>query len=139
VNLKNIDIFEHTADVGLRLERPSREQLFRDAAMGMFYIIAPDNLFEPTIEFTVTVDGADDEELMVSWLSELNFYFQTKQYVPVEMDIDIIDNHLVAQIKCDKVDRQRHNIEIEIKAVTFHKIYVKPEKDMWTAQVIFDI
>ncbi len=137
--MKNIDIFEHTADVGIRLSRPTREVLFRDAALGMFSIIAPDNVFQPHFDYTVQVSGADNEELLVNWLSELNFYFQTEQYVPVEMDFDMTAQKLVARVRGDRVDQNKHNVEIEIKAVTYHKIFVRQEDGLWKAQVIFDI
>ena len=137
--MENIEIFEHTADVGIRLKRPSREELFHDAAMGMFYIIAPENKFLPHIEYSITVVGADDEELMVNWLSELNFYFQTVLYVPVEIKLEVFDHRLDAHIYGDVIDQTTHNVEIEIKAVTYHKIYVRREHDLWAAQIIFDI
>lgn len=137
--MKNIDIFEHTADVGIRLSRRTREVLFRDAALGMFHIIAPDNVFQTHLDYTVKVTGADNDELLVNWLSELNFYFQTEQYVPVEMDIDMTAHQLDARVKGERVDHNKHNVEIEIKAVTYHKIFVKQEDGLWQAQVIFDI
>lgn len=137
--MNNIEILEHTADVGIRLSRSTREALFRDAAFGMFHIIAPKNIFQPKIEYSVTVDGADDEELMVNWLSDLNFYFQTEQYVPFEITLDIAEYKLVAHIKGDIVDRNIYNVEVEIKAVTYHKIFVSQKNGLWNAQVIFDI
>ncbi len=137
--MQNIEIFEHTADVGIRLSRPTREALFRDAALGMCHIIAPGNVFRTPVDYTVEVTGADDEELMVNWLSELNFYLQTKQYVPVEMTLKMSDTQLAARISGDVLDRNLHNVEIEIKAVTFHKIIVEQKNGQWRAQIIFDI
>lgn len=137
--MENIEIFEHTADVGIRLSRSTQTELFRDTAIGMFQIIAPGNIFRSQIEYTVSVDGADDEELMVNWLSELNFFFQTKNYVPVEMKLDFSGHQLVAQINGDVIDRTVHNVEIEIKAVTYHKLIVAKENELWKTRVIFDI
>ena len=64
--MKSIEIFEHTADIGIRLERPTRELLFNDAAMGMFHIIAPGNKFQTQIEYKAIVDGADNACLHVA-------------------------------------------------------------------------
>ena len=127
--MKNIEIFEHTADVGIRLSRSTREELFQDAALAMFHIIAPENAFRSRIKYSVTVDGADDEELMVNWLSDLNYYFQTEQYVPVEIKLDMIQDKLNADIKGDIVNRNKHNIETEIKAVTYHNLQVIETKE----------
>ena len=36
------ELFEHTADLGLRIRAPNLETLFRDAATGLFAMIAED-------------------------------------------------------------------------------------------------
>lgn len=137
--MQNIEYFDHTADVGIRLQRSSREALFRDAAFGMFYIIAPNNDFQAQTDYEISVENDDPETVMVNWLSELNYYFQVEGYVPVNMDIHFDDSGLHAKITGDIADPSVHNIETEIKAVTYHKIYVKQKNDAWQAQIIFDI
>ena len=137
--MQNIEYFDHTADVGIRLQRSSREALFRDAAFGMFYIIAPNNDFQAQTDYEISVENDDPETVMVNWLSELNYYFQVEGYVPVNMDIHFDDSELHAKITGDIADPSVHNIETEIKAVTYHKIYVKQKNDAWQAQIIFDI
>ena len=137
--MKDIDFFEHTADVGFRLQRPTRELLFADAARGMFYLIAPDSEFSSEIRKSVSAQGDDDEQLFVNWLSELNVIFQTELFVPVEFDsIKMTADSISAQVSGERVNPEKHNIELEIKAVTYHKLYVKHENE-WKAQVIFDI
>jgi len=113
--------------------------LFRDTAFGMFHIIAPDNDFHARVRYETDLESDDLEELMVNWLSELNFYFQVKHYVPVKITLSFRQSGLTARISADIVDRSIHNIQTEIKAVTFHKIMVNHEKGLWKAQVIFDI
>lgn len=137
--MENIEFFDHTADIGIRLSRPSLKELFRDAALAMFELIAPNNKFRPILSYKISVDGKNLEELMVNWLSEINFYFQVNGYVPVYIDVVIHSTHVTAQIQGDIIDRSVHNVEVEIKAVTFHKIDVRRADNMCKAQVIFDI
>ena len=138
--MKNFEFFEHTADVGLRLQRPTREQLFVDAARGMVELIAPNNDWHPKISKFVRAEGEDDEQLLVNWLSELNFLFQTELLVPVEFrSVKMTASEIRVELTADRVHPDVHNIELEVKAVTYHKISVKQENDTWTAQVIFDI
>ena len=137
--MNNVDFFEHTADVGFRLQRPTRELLFADAARAMLGLIAPDSQFSAEISKSVSAQGDDDEQLFVNWLSELNVIFQTELFVPVEFEsIEMMPDSITAQVKGGRVNPEKHNIELEIKAVTYHKLYVKQE-DEWKAQVIFDI
>lgn len=137
--MQDIEFFDHTADVGFRLARPSLEELFRDAAFGMFDIVAPGNVFQNLVDYEIAVRADELEELLVNWLSELNFYFQVKGYVPVAISVELQENRLSAKIQGSLIDLAIHQVAIEIKAVTFHKIYVRQENNLWHAQVIFDI
>lgn len=137
---KEIEILDHTGDIGIRIHAPSLEELFRLAAKGMFQIM----LFHPAekqeTEFQVTLQANDLEQLMVNWLSELNFLFQTEQFVLADVaEIAIDNNSLMATVSGELFEPDKHQLHTEIKAVTFHKIYVKQEKSGWTAQLIFDI
>ena len=136
----NIQFLEHTADIGIKIKAPSLEQLFILAAEGMFEIIIPDRKVNSVEQIFINVDAMDIEELIINWLSELNFLFQTRQFLPAEfMTLKIKENTLSATVAGEQLDPVRHPVEIEIKAVTFHKLYVRQENDVWTAQIIFDI
>ncbi len=137
--MHEIEFFDHTADIGFRLQRPSKKELFRDAALAMFHVIEPDTRYRSLVDYEITVESQDLEELMVNWLSELNFYFQIEGYVPLNIRLTFAANGLTALIQGYVVNHAVHNSEVEIKAVTYHKIYVKQVDGLWKAQVIFDI
>ena len=137
--MTDFEIFEHTADIGLRLARPTLAGLYRDATFAFFQIIAPGTEFRPVVQRLIKVHGDDAEQLLVNWLSELNVIYQTEQFAPAKIDVSIKIDVLEATVWGGIVDPQKHNIEIEIKAVTYHKIYVKREADLWRAQIILDI
>jgi SHS2 domain-containing protein len=136
----DIEFLDHTADIGIKIFAPSMEQLFLTAAEGMFEIIIPNRKVNSVKEINVKVDALDREELIISWLSELNFLFQTRLFLPNTISIqNISDTFLSATVFGEQIDLIRHPVETEIKAVTFHKLYVHQQKDKWTAQIIFDI
>lgn len=135
-----IEYIEHTADVGLKITAPSIEQLFMLAAEGMFEIIIPERKVNSTEKIKVTVNAIDREELIINWLSELNFLFQTRQFLLKKVAaLEISDIFLSATIYGEKINPAKHPVETEIKAVTFHKLYVRQQEKIWTAQIIFDI
>jgi SHS2 domain-containing protein len=136
-----IEILDHTADIGLRLRRPTLEALFVDAALAMFQkIIAPAAHFEAMVEEQITLQAADLEQLFVAWLAEVNFLFQTRLFVPVAIHLSFTaENEIVAHLSGECIDREKHEIAAEIKGVTFCMLNIQQEKSGWLAQVIFDI
>ncbi len=135
----DFEIIDHTADIGIRLKRSTREALFRDAALAMFRLVIPEGGIQPAVERRLRVRGQDDEQLMVEWLSRLNFLFQTRLFVPAEIDLCFYGNELRALLRGETVDPRVQPPALEIKAVTFHNLEVKRNGDGWSAQVIFDV
>ena len=134
--------FEHTGDIGLTFWADDMAELFRQSAMGMFHLMVatPANLVEQRSRIIHSA-GENPEELLVNWLSELNFNFSHfhEIYSRIEI-IELDDKHLVAELFGEKLNTQLHRIKLEIKAVTFHQLSVeKLDDNTWRGQVIFDI
>jgi SHS2 domain-containing protein len=68
---------EHTADVGIEVDAPSRETLFAEAAVALADTLTASRAVRPALEREVEVEAADDELLLVDFLSEVLFLFET--------------------------------------------------------------
>ncbi len=138
------ELLDHTGDVGLRIWADTLPELFAEAAHGMFELMLENlSAVRPIHRREVLVRGSDLEELFVNWLSELNFLFSTEGELLSRFRIhEVTEQRVKAQVAGERLDPLRHEIRLEIKAVTFHNLYVGPardEPDGWEAQVIFDI
>ncbi len=137
---RRIELLDHTGDVGVRVRAADLPQLFTLAAKAMFQIICPRCVVRRVLTRHVTVAGEDLAQLLVNWLSELNFWFCTEQELYGQFRVSSLDGRsLRAVVAGEKVDPRRHAIRTEIKAVTYHKLYVSQQENGWEAQVIFDI
>ena len=52
---------------------------------------------------------------------------------------DIARHVAIANLSGETYDATRHEIKIEVKAVTYHQLQIARETDHWTARVILDI
>jgi SHS2 domain-containing protein len=131
---------DHTADVGIQVFGATVAELFENAATGLFEIIANLEKVQPKAERWVEVGASDLEALLVNWLSELNFLFFTKREIYKEFAVkNLSETKLTARVRGEAVDYERHEIYTEVKAVTFHKLYIKETPEGFEAQVIFDL
>jgi SHS2 domain-containing protein len=128
---------DHTADVGIRAYGATLEELFENAAAGMFSLIADPAKVKPVGEVEVRVQGEDLEELMVNWLQELLFLHETQRLLLCEFDVKLQGLTLRASARGEKIDKRHHDLKAVVKAVTYHKIKVDPKKGV--AEIIFDI
>lgn len=131
---------DHTADVGYRLFAPTLAELFAVAGRALFDAITDLDTIAPKFARTIEVEAGDVEALLVTWLSELNFYCITEFELFREFAIESISMNAVrATVRGEKIDPARHVIQTEIKAVTYHELYVRQTENGWEAQVIFDV
>ena len=133
-------ILPHTADAGLRVEAKDLETLFAEAAQGLFSLILS-NLddVQPTTTREVAIDGDDIEYLLFDWLSELLFIFESERLLLRVFNVSLGPRGLIASVAGELVDRSRHQMEHEIKAITYHGLLVERTDHGWIAEVIVDI
>ena len=138
--LQKYQYIDHTADLGIKVFGDTLAELFENAAFGLFDNITNLEKVSPNSEFSVEVQATDREALLVNWLSELNYLFLTRKELFESFHITEMNNeHLTATVEGEKLDIGRHEIYTEVKAVTYHKLYVKKSDQGWEAQVIFDL
>jgi SHS2 domain-containing protein len=138
----SIETFDHTADVGLRVRGRDLDDLFRTAAEGLFdYVVA--NRAEVGTADVEKVSLRDDTtaDLLASWLSELIFRSETLHRVYREFEVFVGEDglRLDATIRGEAIDRDRHVLDHEVKAVTRHGLKLEREGDGWVAELILDI
>lgn len=135
---------DHTADIALEISGSNYEELFVAAFYGL-----KDSLLELSeaernrIEKSINLEEDSIEELIVSFLDEMNFYFENQKIFPLEMKkIKITKNddsfRLDAAILFGNITADDH-IKSEIKAITFHQLDVKKINNVYKTIIVFDI
>lgn len=134
------ELIDHPADFGIRVFGSSVEDLFRNAALGLFDQLTDIQLLVGNIEKTIVIDGDDYPDLMVNWMRELLYLWNAQEYLLKDVTkISINDFRLEAIILIEPYDQNRHPIKTEIKAVTYYKIEAHQTASGWEAVIIFDV
>ena len=137
---KPFEVVEHTADIGIQVSGETREALFRNAALGMMSLIVDVHRVRPDTAEMIRVEGGDNVDLLVNWLSELLFRFDARQRVYSEFEIEPIKTQaLTATVRGEDFGPDRHRPDTEIKAVTYHEACVEESDRGWRAYVLFDV
>lgn len=140
--MKNdFELIDHTADIGLRAYGIDLSQVFANAARGMFSLITDVELVKESLYRDVEVTAPDKEILLVGWLNELIFLFDTELILFRRFYIrSQTDTELKARCYGEKIDKSRHELKRGIKAATYHMLKIEQENSYdYRAQVLFDI
>jgi SHS2 domain-containing protein len=134
------ELFGHTADLGLRIRAADLDTLFGEAAQALFSAIVEDlDSVRPSQRIEVTLQGKDREYLLFDWLRELLYHLDAERLLFGKFEVHMRDDGLTASAWGEPIDPSRHNLEHEVKAITYHGLRVEKIGAGWEAEVIVDI
>jgi len=138
--MKRYEQFPHTADIGVRVYGREPKELFANAAFAMFDILADLEGLSGDIVETFELEAPNHEELLVSWLDELLYYFYTKQLIFFRFQIDeLTATGLKAKAFGRSVGANRNRLKTEIKAATYSDLKIAKTSDGYEVEIIFDV
>ena len=136
---KDFEILDHTADVGIIAYGADLKQAFASAARALFSLITELDDVEEIIHQDIKLTASDKESLLVGWLNELIYRFDTEGILFKRFDISqLSDTHLEARGYGEKVDSSKHSLKTGVKGATYHMLKVD-KTDGFRVQVLFDI
>jgi SHS2 domain-containing protein len=136
---KDFEILDHTADVGIIAYGADMKQAFANAGRALFSLITELDEIKEVLHRDAELTATDEESLLVEWLNELIYQFDTEGIIFKRFDVSQLDNtRLKARGYGEKVDRARHKLKREVKAATYHMLKVERNNGA-KVQVLFDI
>ena len=137
--MARFEVVDHTADIGLIAYGSTLEEVFVNAAYGMFSLIADLDQVEERIHREIETEAPDQGELLVTWLNELLYFFDAESLLFKRFEILRLDQTwLQARAFGEKVDPTRHRVKTAVKAATYHLLKLE-EGNGLRAQIIFDV
>jgi len=132
------------ADVAFEAEGRTEQELFESAALAVTHTMIRDasQLASGTIR-KVQLRGKDIEKLLYDFLEELIFLKDTELllFKGISVHLRKLDSsyELEAELRGEKLDPQKHELLVDVKAVTLHRFSVKYEQGIWKCLVVLDV
>ncbi len=137
--MKRYAIIEHTADIGFVAYGKDKKELFSNAAFALFEIMTDLEKVSESASWHVEVKAADEIELLVRWLNELLYLFDSEKVLLRRFDIkELSDGFIKAEVFGEVRDPARHPIKLGVKSATYHMLEILKNR-YYHARVILDI
>jgi SHS2 domain-containing protein len=138
--VKNYELIEHTADIGIRIFGSRKEDIFINAAYAMFDIMVESKAIDFKLKHSLTIKAADTEELLICFLNELIYLFVSKEFLPAKFKIVEMDRQcLSVEVSGERFNPKRHKLKTEIKAATYHNLKIEKNTAGYQTEIIFDV
>ncbi len=130
-------LIDHTADMMVKAFGKTLEECFANAGYALFDQTVDLSNIGTTEEIDIRVTGEDDEDRLFSFLSELLFIEDADNLILKELSVSFDGDDVTCHAKGERLDRSRHRIRSEVKAVTYHMMEI--DRDTPSVTVLFDV
>ena len=133
-----------TADVAVEVTGADLEDIFASAAEALLAItVAAPQAVRNSLQIEVALEAESAEMLLFDFLQELVFLKDRDQILLRVDRIDITPGGDGCQMKAllagEQLDYARHDLVVDVKAVTMHQFHLALTPAGWQARVVFDI
>ncbi len=145
---RSVWTFDHPSDIGLEASADSPGELMAALAEGLAGEICDRSLVRAAGERTLAVSvesrtasggGVDYESLAVDLLTVVMNEVQVRHFMVREAVVEIAPSRAVVRLSGERYAPSRHEIKVEIKAVTYHQLTIERGDEKWFGRVILDI
>jgi SHS2 domain-containing protein len=127
------------ADVSIEVWAETIEGLFQDSGLAVSEVMVDTKTVEQKIELDISLNSTSVEMLLYDFLSEIVYLKDAKSLLFSRFDVKINELDLFAKLWGEKIDRERHHLRTDVKAVTLYRFEVKKENGIWKAEFVLDI
>ena len=132
-----------TADCAVEIEAVTLPGIFVDAAKSLTARMIDPATVRSVQSWKIELSEDNIRDLLYSWLSELVFIRDSENVLFSEFEVGNLRTNgecsLSAVARGEKINHDRHDIVVEVKAVTMHLFNVEKQGNSWKAFVVFDL
>ncbi|MDG6913729.1 MAG: archease [Nitrososphaerota archaeon] len=129
------------ADIAFEAEGASLDELFEACAVAVTDIMVDPTTLRPTLGREITLTSDDADRLLYDFLTELIIAKDVDSLLFRDYSVKVSSDgrSLRATARGEPIDRERHTLRNDVKAVTMHMFGVRHEQGRWKATVVLDI
>ena len=131
------------ADIAIEAFGKDINELFENAAFAISDLSANLEIINNQETKTLIFENSKVEDLLFDFLSEIIYIKDTDSFIFKNSSVKIEEKNgkyfLEAKLSGEKIDRERHELKADIKAITFHMFKIEKMENKWNAFFVVDV
>jgi len=129
------------ADIAFEAEADTVNGLFETCALAITDIMVDPRTLQSTVKREFKLESVDLDRLLYDFLTELIIVKDVDSLLfgAYEVRVNPRRTSLSAVATGEAIDRDRHRLRNDVKAVTMHLFGIRQEGKRWTTKVVLDI
>jgi len=132
-------ILDHTADIMFECYGKNLDELFEHAAIACTDVMVERGSLKKKIKKEIRLQNDKVDNLLFDFLEEIIYLKDAELLLFKNFKVSVKEGKLKAACFGEKINREKHKLKLDVKAVTLHKFEVKKTAKGWKAVFILDI
>jgi SHS2 domain-containing protein len=138
--MKTYKLLDHTADIGIEVWGKTKKDALANTVEAMFDLIADSENVSAVQAKQLSIGGTDTADMLINLLREALYLFHAEAWLCKKCEIlELNKQKITAEFWGEPYDAKKHQLKMEIKAVTYHTLKIERVEKGWRARVIFDV
>ena len=136
------EYIDHTADIVVKISADSMNDLFYQGAEALINRSVSEVRFRETEIKKINLNEYSAEELLASFLNEINFLFTVRKWLVkkiIRLSIEEYESIWQLKAECEGGSRVEFEPKDEIKTVTFDQMEIRLINGLYETTIVFDI
>lgn len=132
--------FHHQADIGIRGIGKTLSEALEEGAAALMAVICSPETVEPKDCVEIECEADETDLLFADWINALIYEMDIRKMLFSRFEVQIEKHKLIGTAWGEKVDADRHELAVEVKAATFMELKAYKNNDgQWVAQCVVDV
>lgn len=130
------------ADVAFSAEAPDLEGLLVEGAKATFEVMVKLEDVKPKMKRAIALEAPTPEKLFFAWIEELIYLKDADALVFSKFEAKVTEGQslrLQGSAWGEKINPKKHTLNVDVKAITYHRFSVEKAGKGWKAFVVLDI
>ena len=129
------------ADIAFEAEADSVEGLFESCALAITDIMVDPETLRPSVVRKFVLEAPDLDRLLYDFLTELIVVKDVDSLLFGKFEVEVKPDvpSLKVRARGEAIDRERHRLRNDVKAVTMHLFGIRQDAKKWRTTVVLDI
>lgn len=137
--MKKFKFLEHTADIKFRAFGKTLEECFENSVLAVSDVLSRGEKIKSVKVKEKQISGNDNESILYNLLEEVIYLFDAENFIVSKAEITFNKKTRKLKVEFHGDNTENYSGLDHVKSVTYHEMFVKKEKNLWTAQVVLDI
>ena len=136
---KKFKFLEHTADIKFQAFGKTLGEVFENSVLAVSNILSRGKKIKPVKIQRIQIEGGDNENLLYNLLEQVIYLFDAENFIVSKAKIEFDETVRNIKVEFYGDDSKNYSGLDHIKAITYNEMFVKKDKNIYTAQVVVDV